>query len=160
MSRKPKITPFLEHLSKGWPILIAYDADFNHYPCKKAGHRAHWAVLLGYCIASMSQDDKFLGKFKPYCDEDEISKGLYHYRKGTKLPNDIEPLLFDNMVSFYAKQGKSSHLHLFRFDTLIESNMSLREANPKKVENLVLPETSVTQALSNQALFIKPIQTV
>lgn len=27
--------------------LTSYDEDFNHEPCQRSGHRAHWAVASG-----------------------------------------------------------------------------------------------------------------
>lgn len=38
------ITDALVH---GDRILIPYDSDFNHAPCLKRGHKAHWALLVG-----------------------------------------------------------------------------------------------------------------
>ncbi|CAL8332741.1 unnamed protein product [Boreogadus saida] len=35
------------HLRAGRPVLIPYDEDFNHEPCQRGGHRAHWAVASG-----------------------------------------------------------------------------------------------------------------
>lgn len=32
--------------------IYSYDEDFNHEPCQRSGHRAHWAVASGrtvYC---------------------------------------------------------------------------------------------------------------
>nr|KAF6289835.1 hypothetical protein mPipKuh1_001723 [Pipistrellus kuhlii] len=34
----------LQHLVSGHPLLIPYDEDFNHEPCRRKGHKAHWAV--------------------------------------------------------------------------------------------------------------------
>uniref|UniRef100_A0A0C9R6N8 Actin maturation protease n=1 Tax=Fopius arisanus TaxID=64838 RepID=A0A0C9R6N8_9HYME len=34
-------------LSHGAMVLIPYDSDFNHAPCLKRGHKAHWALLVG-----------------------------------------------------------------------------------------------------------------
>lgn len=34
-------------MTQGALILIPYDADFNHAPCLKHGHKAHWALLVG-----------------------------------------------------------------------------------------------------------------
>ncbi|CAD7090624.1 unnamed protein product [Hermetia illucens] len=33
-----------------------YDPDFNHGPCLKLGHKAHWALIIGYMIDA---DDEF-----------------------------------------------------------------------------------------------------
>lgn len=32
----------------GSVLLVPYDADVNHSPCLKKGHKAHWAIILGY----------------------------------------------------------------------------------------------------------------
>ncbi|XP_030369219.1 UPF0692 protein CG33108 [Scaptodrosophila lebanonensis] len=45
-----------ELLRAGGCLLVPYDADVNHAPCLKTGHRAHWALVLGYLIDSR---DKF-----------------------------------------------------------------------------------------------------
>lgn len=29
-------------------MLVPYDADVNHSPCLKNGHKAHWAIIVGY----------------------------------------------------------------------------------------------------------------
>ncbi|CAD6231724.1 GSCOCG00001555001-RA-CDS [Cotesia congregata] len=34
-------------LAHGAMVLIPYDSDFNHAPCLKRGHKAHWALLVG-----------------------------------------------------------------------------------------------------------------
>lgn len=41
----------LNHLVKGLPILVPYDADKNHQPCQARGHSAHWAVVTGMYLA-------------------------------------------------------------------------------------------------------------
>ncbi|TDG48003.1 hypothetical protein AWZ03_005621 [Drosophila navojoa] len=37
-------------------IPMLYDADVNHAPCQRSGHRAHWALIVGYLI---DDHDKF-----------------------------------------------------------------------------------------------------
>ncbi|XP_064345410.1 actin maturation protease isoform X3 [Camelus dromedarius] len=41
----------LQHLVAGHPLLIPYDEDFNHEPCQRKGHKAHWAVSTGQELA-------------------------------------------------------------------------------------------------------------
>nr|KAF6289837.1 hypothetical protein mPipKuh1_001723 [Pipistrellus kuhlii] len=46
----------LQHLVSGHPLLIpiSYDEDFNHEPCRRKGHKAHWAGscwVFGACQA-------------------------------------------------------------------------------------------------------------
>ncbi|XP_048450495.1 UPF0692 protein C19orf54 homolog, partial [Rhincodon typus] len=35
----------MQHLFAGYPVLVPYDEDFNHEPCLRKGHKAHWAVI-------------------------------------------------------------------------------------------------------------------
>ncbi|XP_031619970.1 UPF0692 protein CG33108 [Contarinia nasturtii] len=37
-------------LMNGACLLVAYDSDFNHAPCLKNGHKAHWTVIIGCLI--------------------------------------------------------------------------------------------------------------
>ncbi|XP_034663795.1 UPF0692 protein CG33108 [Drosophila subobscura] len=45
-----------ELLQAGGCLLVPYDADVNHAPCLKTGHRAHWALIVGYLVDA---HDKF-----------------------------------------------------------------------------------------------------
>lgn len=31
-------------------LAYSYDSDFNHAPCLRNGHKAHWAVIIGCLI--------------------------------------------------------------------------------------------------------------
>ncbi|KNC25068.1 hypothetical protein FF38_11830 [Lucilia cuprina] len=35
---------------RGDGVILVYDPDFNHSPCLKFGHKAHWALIIGYLI--------------------------------------------------------------------------------------------------------------
>ncbi|XP_043923204.1 UPF0692 protein C19orf54 homolog isoform X4 [Protopterus annectens] len=35
----------ISHIIAGLPVLVPYDEDFNHEPCQRGGHRAHWAAI-------------------------------------------------------------------------------------------------------------------
>ncbi|XP_034488718.1 UPF0692 protein CG33108 [Drosophila innubila] len=39
-----------EQLTTNGCLLVPYDADGNHAPCQKSGHKAHWALIVGYLI--------------------------------------------------------------------------------------------------------------
>ncbi|XP_016952496.1 UPF0692 protein CG33108 [Drosophila biarmipes] len=39
-----------ELLKAGGCLIVPYDADVNHAPCLKSGHRAHWALIVGYLV--------------------------------------------------------------------------------------------------------------
>ncbi|XP_026763564.2 UPF0692 protein CG33108 [Galleria mellonella] len=42
----------IEKLLNGAVLLVPYDADFNHSPCLKLGHTAHWALVCGVIIVN------------------------------------------------------------------------------------------------------------
>ncbi|XP_016978498.2 UPF0692 protein CG33108 [Drosophila rhopaloa] len=44
-----------ELLKAGGCLLVPYDADVNHAPCLKSGHRAHWALIVGYLVDTQDQ---------------------------------------------------------------------------------------------------------
>lgn len=39
---------FKQYIHEDSLVMIPYDADFNHQPFMKSGHRAHWAIICGY----------------------------------------------------------------------------------------------------------------
>ena len=39
-----------EKLRQHCMLLVPYDADKNHSPCKLGGHKAHWTLICGYLI--------------------------------------------------------------------------------------------------------------
>ncbi|KAJ1529232.1 hypothetical protein ONE63_006035 [Megalurothrips usitatus] len=39
-------------LARGAVLLIPYDADRNHEPCCRRGHKAHWAAVCGAIVSS------------------------------------------------------------------------------------------------------------
>ncbi|XP_005182979.2 actin maturation protease [Musca domestica] len=43
-------------LRQGACLFVPYDPDFNHSPCLKSGHKAHWALIIGYLI---TDNDEF-----------------------------------------------------------------------------------------------------
>uniref|UniRef100_A0A1I8Q9J1 Actin maturation protease n=1 Tax=Stomoxys calcitrans TaxID=35570 RepID=A0A1I8Q9J1_STOCA len=45
-----------EALQQGACVFVAYDPDYNHSPCLKSGHKAHWALVIGYLI---KENDEF-----------------------------------------------------------------------------------------------------
>lgn len=40
----------ISFLVDGGMILVPYDADANHSPCLKNGHKAHWALIVGIIL--------------------------------------------------------------------------------------------------------------
>lgn len=50
-----------EKLKNHAMLLIPYDADRNHYPCKVNGHKAHWLLACGYLIDNDDEVRYFVG---------------------------------------------------------------------------------------------------
>lgn len=53
---KKKIS--LIYLFKYHSTQNSYDSDFNHAPCLKNGHKAHWAVIIGCLVDEKNQVSK------------------------------------------------------------------------------------------------------
>ncbi|XP_023715090.1 UPF0692 protein C19orf54 homolog [Cryptotermes secundus] len=45
----------IQQLTLGGVLLIPYDADSNHSPCCRRGHKAHWAVISGVIVSATAQ---------------------------------------------------------------------------------------------------------
>ncbi|KAH8236744.1 hypothetical protein KR026_009796 [Drosophila bipectinata] len=98
-----------ELLQAGGCLLVPYDADVNHAPCLKSGHRAHWALIVGFLV---DNQDK-VRSLDPLAD----------------LPCYIIPF-----PQFYvlARHGKTRNLAVWSLETLSQSNANLVEfAQPK-----------------------------
>lgn len=154
---------FIEHLSSGWPILIPYDADYNQQPCYINGHRAHWAVILGYCIEVLFHVDCAIEENSKFWKNDEFYPTLYHLNtvdgfSATEFSKKIDESLSLDLCKLYlyAKQGKSCKLLLFDYESLVKSNSNLNSINPSSTREYLLPEGGVSSGLSDQALLLKP----
>ena len=138
----------VDHLLSGWPLLVPYDCDANHEPTTRGGHRAHWAVILGFCILDTSESQK---------------KDLRESRITFKASShDLKSMLQkcpDSLLMVLAKQGKSKYIKWWPFDQLCHSNRGLDRVNPK-IEvgpDFVLPENgNLRESLANQFLMIQP----
>lgn len=140
----------IKHLWSQQPVLIPYDEDFNHEPCKRSGHRAHWAVasgvLLGLDQGSVNKET---------VEPDPTLPWLY-------LPTDTGsmcPLSSTNPreVYIFAKQGKSLRYQIWSLECVAESNEQLMMIDPKRTNDgtqYVLPEGGVEAGLSGQAVLL------
>jgi len=148
-------TKIVHHLMQGWPVLVPYDADANHEPTSKNGHKAHWAVLIGGTVLETferdddvsSALDKFV-HFSPKLDE-QSSKSFFS--------------LLDKCNSkliILAKQGKSKFTKAWDFEQLCDSNKNLMEVDPKLDDiNYVLPKNrDLRDNLCNKFLLIKSME--
>ena len=153
---KDRISELVLHLAEGLPVLVPYDSDANHEPTLLAGQRAHWAIILGFCIAINTNE---LSVEQLNGLRDEKNSQLIHL----KPKHPISDSLFDlinkkryKRLLVYAKQGKSKHLHIWSFTQLCESNCNLVKTSRKLNESdIVLPESGgIIRGLNNKSLFI------
>uniref|UniRef100_A0A8C5R9K7 Actin maturation protease n=1 Tax=Leptobrachium leishanense TaxID=445787 RepID=A0A8C5R9K7_9ANUR len=135
----------LHQLTAGLPVLIPYDEDFNHEPCERGGHRAHWAVVSGALLGMKS------GSFQP----DPDVPGL-HYP-----PSDPGALIYEDIEETYLviKQGKSQRYQLWDYMSGSRSNRQLLSLDPKRASDgtlYVLPEGGVAAGLCGQVVLLQP----
>ncbi|XP_060734263.1 actin maturation protease isoform X2 [Tachysurus vachellii] len=143
----------LKHLTDGQPILIPYDEDFNHEPCLRSGHKAHWAVasgvLLGLAQGSVNSEQLLTDATLPWLHLSGVGA------PATWLSNPVE-------VYILAKQGKSLRYQLWKFETVAKSNAQLREIDPQRASDgsyYVLPPGGVEEGLAGQVLLLHTSQT-
>ncbi|XP_041092298.1 UPF0692 protein C19orf54 homolog isoform X3 [Polyodon spathula] len=140
----------IRHLATGLPLLIplvSYDEDFNHQPCLKRGHRAHWAVVSGVLLGVDP------GSLTGPLQADGTVPGLFY------PPCPGQPPSGSREVCLLAKQGKSLRYQLWGFTEVQNSNAQLEELQPQRESDgtvYVLPEGGVRAGLCGQVLLLQP----
>ncbi|XP_026783395.1 UPF0692 protein C19orf54 homolog isoform X2 [Pangasianodon hypophthalmus] len=138
----------LKHLTDGQPVLIPYDEDFNHEPCLRSGHKAHWAVasgvLLGLAHGSVTSEQLPTDATLPWLHLSRVSA------PATWLMNPAEAYIL-------AKQGKSLRYQLWKLETVAQSNAQLREMDPQRAGDgsyYALPPGGVEEGLAGQVVLL------
>ncbi|XP_045148742.1 UPF0692 protein C19orf54 homolog isoform X1 [Echinops telfairi] len=148
----PNRDRILQHLISGQPLLIPYDEDFNHAPCQRKGHKAHWAVSAGVLLG-------IPGMPGPGYTEDPELAGLFHPVPGTPCqPPPLPEAGSLGTVYLLSKQGKSWHYQLWDYQQVQESNLQLTDFSPSRAEDgrsYVVPPGGVQAGLCGQALFLR-----
>ncbi|XP_066541006.1 actin maturation protease [Hoplias malabaricus] len=139
----------LKHLLDGQPILIPYDEDFNHEPCLRQGHKAHWAVASGVLLG-LVQGSVTCKQFRT-----DTTLNWFHLSEGAAL----DKLSLDKIeeVYIFAKQGKSLRYQLWKLETVAQSNAQLKEMDPHRASDgtrYVLPPGGVEEGLAGQVLLL------
>ncbi|XP_038550240.1 UPF0692 protein C19orf54 homolog isoform X2 [Micropterus salmoides] len=138
------------HLWGRQPVLIPYDEDYNHEPCQRSGHRAHWAVASGVLLG---------------LDQGSVSK--QHTQPDPTLPwlclavDGSSPCPVGGTaikeVYILAKQGKSLRYQLWSLDSVAQSNAQLRAMDPQRANDgtqYVVPQGGVGAGLAGQAVLL------
>ncbi|XP_005868893.1 PREDICTED: UPF0692 protein C19orf54 homolog [Myotis brandtii] len=143
----------LQHLVSGHPLLIPYDEDFNHEPCRRKGYKAHWAVSTGVLLGVQ-------GVPSPGYAEDPELPGLFH--PVPSVPHQLPSLPEEGSlgaVYLLSKQGKSWHYQLWDYDQVQDSNLQLTDFSPSRAADgrvYVVPAGGVRAGLCGQALLLRP----
>ncbi|KAF1394097.1 hypothetical protein PFLUV_G00022960 [Perca fluviatilis] len=140
----------IAHLWGRQPVLIPYDEDYNHEPCQRSGHRAHWAVgsgvLLGLDQGSVS---------KEHTQPDPTLPWLYLAVDGSSSCPVGSTAVKE--VYILAKQGKSLHYQLWSLDSVAQSNQQLRKMDPHRANDgtqYVVPQGGVEAGLAGKAVLL------
>ncbi|XP_006871582.1 PREDICTED: UPF0692 protein C19orf54 homolog [Chrysochloris asiatica] len=142
----------LQHIIAGHPLLVPYDEDFNHEPCQRRGHKAHWAVSAGVLLGVVAVPS--LG----YAEDPELA-GLFHPVPSTPYqPPPLPEEGFSGAIYLLSKQGKSWHYQLWEYGQVQESNLQLTDFAPSRAMDgraYVVPAGGVRSGLCGQALLLR-----
>ncbi|XP_074535288.1 actin maturation protease [Halichoeres trimaculatus] len=139
----------IAHLWGRQPVLIPYDEDFNHEPCQRGGHKAHWAVasgvLLGLDLQSVSTDHT----------EPDPTLSWLHLITDNSPPRPVGAAVKE--VHILAKQGKSLRYQLWSLDSVAQSNEQLRTLDPQRANDgtqYVVPLGGVEAGLAGKVVLL------
>ncbi|CAL1546094.1 unnamed protein product [Lymnaea stagnalis] len=150
------------HLLKGNLVLVPYDADRNHGPCQKKGHKAHWALLTGFFAAiQITEAPEYL---TIECEKDSEIPTLYYWSNLPTKPCSEKIISFiESNKDFYVfgHHGKSKYAGVWSLDDLLLSNDNLMEAGPERnSEEYVMPPGGVEAGLRSQIVVLKQASSV
>lgn len=141
----------LSNICDGYPILIPYDADKNHFPCVNKGLTAHWAVISGLCFTVSNKSNLNMLKDKMINVFPELN--IFTLDDGSYIKNLLN---HSEKIFLFAHQGKSKHLAAWDLYDLLESNKSMYEVTKKySPEELVLPLNDSLSELRNKAVILR-----
>ncbi|KAL0972899.1 hypothetical protein UPYG_G00196200 [Umbra pygmaea] len=128
-----------------------YDEDFNHEPCQRSGHRAHWAVasgvLLGLEQGTVGTEDTQPDPTLPWLllPQDEPTGPFSCPTAGIRESHIL------------AKQGKSLRYQLWSLEKVAQSNAQLRDMDPYRARDgtqYVVPKGGVEAGLAGQVVLL------
>ncbi|KAK4009825.1 UPF0692 protein C19orf54 homolog [Daphnia magna] len=142
----------LRYLISDKMLLVPYDADCNHAPCLKNGHKAHWALLIGVLF----QVDNSFNHNNGCCSRELLRQNIYRIsdvHANCDLPSQVDK----ENIYFLAKHGKSKRLAIWSYNSLQASNNNLQEVDPKRVNDLeyVLPPNNNLADLRDKVIVLR-----
>ena len=156
----------LETLLKSRAILLPYDADKNHSPCLKNGHKAHWCLLVGFALIVRTDHCTFdPSNLLECCEANHTIPGHctlqsnsttreVFVQKLSSLSQDDSAYLLHSLFVF-ARHGKSRHLGLWQYSDLVMSNKNLFEVGPHRISGeYVVPEGGIVDGLCSKLLVL------
>ncbi|XP_076464843.1 actin maturation protease-like isoform X2 [Babylonia areolata] len=149
----------LQFLLQGDLLLIPYDADKNHSPCQKKGHKAHWMLIAG-CFMAVNNSKKIIDLSLLAENEDYYERNLFHLKPDNTTTPDFLRILSQNTDSIegvwvYGHQGKSKHTGVWTVSELLASNTQLLELGPERnTVSYIVPEGGVEEGLCGQIVRI------
>ncbi|ESO86175.1 hypothetical protein LOTGIDRAFT_235539 [Lottia gigantea] len=141
----------LQQLLRGSVLLVPYDADRNHGPCKKKGHKAHWALISGFFLM---MDMTHLKTLKSNFTADTTHRNLYHCTDIDNIKVCEEELIkATRSILVYGHQGKSKYTGYWFLNDLLDSNANLREIGPERNDSeYVIPTGGITAGLCGKVV--------
>ena len=141
-------------------LLVPYDADKDHTPCLEKGHKAHWCLVVGMAIVLPA--DQNYSDVLDCCTPNASLPGHFIVKEEKResfLTHTQSTLMSSSSpaeVYVFARHGKSSHLGLWKYSDLLESNGNLVEIDPKRTApgEYVIPEGGIRKGLRGKALII------
>jgi hypothetical protein len=147
----------LDVILQGKTLLVPYDADKDHAPCLEKGHKAHWCLLVGFAIVLSPNFDN-LFNLQQCCMPSLSLPGHFVVREDEKASLLANKLSLQSSAQLYvfARHGKSTHLGLWKFTSLLESNGNLVEMDPRRTRpgEYVIPDGGIERGLSGKALVV------
>ncbi|XP_061538630.1 actin maturation protease [Phycodurus eques] len=147
-------TKLVAHLWSRQPVLIPYDEDYNHEPCQRGGHRAHWAVASGVLLG-VDQ-----GGLDTESTQPDLTLPWIHLRRDSSsycTPCPAANISLFREVYILAKQGKSLRYQLWSLDSVARSNEQLKGMDPQRCGDgtqYVLPQGGMEAGLAGQAVLL------
>ena len=145
-SKEIEVFDILSALTEKKAIVVPYDADKDHSPCLARGHRAHWCTLVGFAVIAESLLH---------------SKTLHVRLTPTEADQNLQKEwtgVDKSDVYLFARQGKSRHLKLWSYASLMESNANLVEVGEHRNSgSYVIPHQGLSHSLCSILISLENI---